>query len=66
VPSGFIRETALVGPVDVVAQRMRAYADAGVTTLGVMVSAAATSTDGRVDILRRAARALTESGVGDG
>ena len=64
VPLAFIRQTALVGPVDDVAERMRAYAAAGVTTLGIMVSAAATSTEGRLEVLRRAARALERSGVG--
>ncbi|WP_406289145.1 LLM class flavin-dependent oxidoreductase [Embleya sp. NBC_00896] len=57
LPVDFIDRTALVGPVPRLAERMRAYADAGVTTLGVMVSAAATDLEGRVRILRAAARA---------
>ncbi|MFI1190420.1 LLM class flavin-dependent oxidoreductase [Streptomyces californicus] len=62
VPPDLIDRTALVGPVPRIAERMRAYADAGVTTLGVMVSAAATSLDGRLEILAAAAEALELSG----
>ncbi len=65
VPEGFIRETALVGSVDRVAARMREYASAGVTTLGIMVSAAATDTAGRVALLHRAAEALRRAGVAE-
>lgn len=63
VPFDLISETALIGSVDHVAKRMQAYAAAGVTTLGIMVSAAATTTDGRLSILRLAAEALKRSGV---
>jgi alkanesulfonate monooxygenase SsuD/methylene tetrahydromethanopterin reductase-like flavin-dependent oxidoreductase (luciferase family) len=55
----------LIGSVDRVADRMRAYAQAGVTTLGIMVSAAATTTAGRISILELAAEALARSGVGE-
>ncbi|ATO12644.1 LLM class F420-dependent oxidoreductase [Micromonospora sp. WMMA2032] len=65
VPEGFVLQTALVGPPDRVAGRMREYAEAGVTTLGVMVSAAATDTAGRVAILRRAAQALRRAGLAE-
>lgn len=65
VPFDFVCATALVGPADRVAARMREYAEAGVTTLGVMVSAAATDTDGRLALLRLAAQALRLSGVGE-
>ncbi|MFF9770261.1 LLM class flavin-dependent oxidoreductase [Streptomyces sp. NPDC014636] len=63
LPVGFIDRTALIGPVDRIADRMREYADAGVTTLGVMVSAAATGLDGRLTIVEAAARALERSGT---
>ncbi|WP_406460064.1 LLM class flavin-dependent oxidoreductase [Streptomyces sp. NBC_01622] len=65
LPLDFIDQTSLAGPVPRLADRMQAYAEAGVTTLGVMVSAAATSLDGRLRILRAAAEALEMSGVGD-
>ncbi|MBT2438967.1 hypothetical protein J7E93_02260, partial [Streptomyces sp. ISL-36] len=55
--------TALIGPVDRIADRMRDYADVGVTTLGVMVSAAATGLEGRLAIVEAAARALERSGT---
>ncbi|MFG2792117.1 LLM class flavin-dependent oxidoreductase [Streptomyces sp. NPDC048419] len=58
VPAAFVDATALVGPVRRIAHRMRAYADAGATTLGVMVSATATDVAGRVEQLRCAAEAL--------
>jgi F420-dependent oxidoreductase-like protein len=64
LPLALIEATALAGPVDHVASRMREYAAAGVTTLGIMVSAAATDLDGRVRILESAATALDRSGVG--
>ncbi|OCC11741.1 LLM class flavin-dependent oxidoreductase [Streptomyces sp. PTY087I2] len=63
LPLGFIDRTALIGPVDRIADRMREYADAGVTTLGVMVSAAATGLEGRIAIVEAAARALDRSGT---
>ena len=65
VPREFVDRTALAGPVRRVAERMQAYAGAGATTLGVMVSAAATDTAGRIRLLRQAATALELSGVGD-
>ncbi|MFE0464618.1 LLM class flavin-dependent oxidoreductase [Kitasatospora sp. NPDC058965] len=63
VPAGFVERTALVGPVERVAERMAAYAGAGATTLGVMVTAADTDLAGRVRILRDAARAATLAAV---
>ncbi|GAA2879327.1 LLM class F420-dependent oxidoreductase [Actinoplanes cyaneus] len=63
VPFDFIDATSLIGPVDRIAGRMREYADAGVTTLGIMVSAAATDLDGRLAIVRQAAEALERSGT---
>ncbi|WP_328914225.1 MULTISPECIES: LLM class flavin-dependent oxidoreductase [unclassified Streptomyces] len=66
VPAEFVDRTALAGPVPRIADRMRAYADAGVTTLGIMVSAAATSLEGRLHILAAAAEALQLAGVDTG
>ncbi|MFF4529056.1 LLM class flavin-dependent oxidoreductase [Streptomyces sp. NPDC001407] len=63
LPEEFIERTALAGPVPRLAERMIAYAGAGVTTLGVMASAAAATPDGRVRILRAAAEALELAGV---
>jgi F420-dependent oxidoreductase-like protein len=40
VPFEFIDSTSLLGPVERIAERMRAYAEAGVTTLAVSVFAA--------------------------
>ncbi|MFF4534407.1 LLM class flavin-dependent oxidoreductase [Streptomyces sp. NPDC001407] len=64
VPLGFVDRTAMVGPVARVAERMREFAGAGVTTLGIMLSPARTDHDGRLRILRLAAEALEVSGVG--
>lgn len=63
VPRDFIDRTALVGPVGRIAERLREYADAGVTTLSVMISAVATDLDGRLAILEQAMTALDRSGV---
>ncbi|MFD0267515.1 LLM class flavin-dependent oxidoreductase [Streptomyces sp. NPDC127106] len=63
VPAGFVNRTALVGPVERVAERMREYAEAGVTTLGVMISAVAVGLDERIAVLERAMTALDLSGV---
>jgi hypothetical protein len=63
VPFELIDATALVGPPDRLATRMRAYAEAGVTTLGIMVSAAATDLEGRLAILHGAAEAANRSGA---
>jgi alkanesulfonate monooxygenase SsuD/methylene tetrahydromethanopterin reductase-like flavin-dependent oxidoreductase (luciferase family) len=63
VPLELIDATALVGPVDRLADRLDRYADAGVTTLGVMVSAAATDLDGRLAILHAVAEAHHRCGA---
>ncbi|MCC3767125.1 LLM class flavin-dependent oxidoreductase [Streptomyces sp. UNOC14_S4] len=62
LPEEFVDRTALVGPVPRLAERMRGYAEAGVTTLAVMASAADTTPDGRVRILRAAAAAAELAG----
>ncbi|MDF3293363.1 LLM class flavin-dependent oxidoreductase [Streptomyces silvisoli] len=64
LPAGFVDQTSLVGPVSRIAQRMAAYAAAGVTTLSIMISAAATDLTGRLAILEQAMNALEKSGVG--
>ncbi|MBA6437019.1 LLM class flavin-dependent oxidoreductase [Streptomyces sp. GMR22] len=58
VPVQFIDETALMGDEKRIARRMSEYAAAGATTLGVMVSAAATTTEGRIAILETCAAAV--------
>jgi F420-dependent oxidoreductase-like protein len=61
VPLEFIDRTSLLGSVDRVADRMRAYADAGVTTLSVAIHAG--STDESLRQLRLAAEAYEKSGL---
>ncbi|MEJ3750559.1 LLM class flavin-dependent oxidoreductase [Actinomycetes bacterium KLBMP 9797] len=61
VPFEFVDGTALLGPPDRIAERMKAYAAAGVTTL--CVGAPARSVEGQVDTLRLAMRALHASGA---
>lgn len=63
VPEGFIDQTALVGSVTRVAERMRSYHLAGVTTLSIMVSSAHTNLEGRQRILRGVADAFELAGL---
>jgi F420-dependent oxidoreductase-like protein len=63
VPLEFIDRTSLLGPVDRIADGMRAYAAAGVTTLSVSLFAG--GVDDGVRTLRAVAEALDKSGVGD-
>jgi len=63
VPLEFIDRTSLLGPVERIAQRMREYAAAGVTTLSVSLFAA--DQESGLDTLRQAAQALERSGVGE-
>ena len=63
VPFDFIDKTALLGPVDRIADGMQALAASGVTTL--TVSMFATTLDERMATLRTAAEALDKAGVGD-
>lgn len=58
IPLEFIDTTGLIGSEERIAGRMRAYAEAGVTTLSIMVSAAATTLEGRLAILRTCAGAV--------
>jgi len=63
LPLEFLDRTALLGPVDRVAERMRAYAAAGVTTLNLSLFAGGVEDGARQ--LRLAAEALDKAGVGD-
>ncbi|MDQ3716797.1 MAG: LLM class F420-dependent oxidoreductase [Actinomycetota bacterium] len=62
VPLEFVDSTALIGPVDRIAEGMTAYADAGVTTMTVAVQHG--SLEQRLSTLRGAVDALEMSGRG--
>ncbi|HET6167403.1 MAG TPA: LLM class F420-dependent oxidoreductase [Marmoricola sp.] len=62
VPAEFIDATSLLGDAHRIAERLGAFADAGVRTLNVMPHGA--DTGERVSALRTAARALELAGVG--
>jgi alkanesulfonate monooxygenase SsuD/methylene tetrahydromethanopterin reductase-like flavin-dependent oxidoreductase (luciferase family) len=63
VPLEFIDRTSLLGPVERIAERMREYHAAGVTTLSVSLFVA--DAESGVQTLRQVADALDRSGVGD-
>ncbi|MGN9768273.1 LLM class F420-dependent oxidoreductase [Micromonospora sp. SD12] len=63
VPMEFIDRTSLLGPKERIAERMREYAAAGVTTLSVSLFAA--DRDSGLHTLRTVAEALDLSGVGE-
>jgi len=63
VPFEFIDRTSLLGPVERIADRMQAYADAGVTTISVVPYG--DSHDERIAGLRTAAEALDKAGIGE-
>ncbi len=63
IPTEFIDRTALLGPVERVAEGLARFAKAGVTTLSVLVSANDTTLEGRLRVLRHAARAAELAGV---
>jgi F420-dependent oxidoreductase-like protein len=63
VPLEFIDRTSLLGPVDRISERMRAYAQAGVTTLSVSLFVG--DVEDGIRTLRDAAAALERSGVGE-
>ena len=63
VPFEFIDQTSLIGPPARVAERLEAYAAAGVTTLSVSTFAA--TLEARTETLRAVAGALDAAGVGD-
>ncbi len=62
VPHEFIDRTSLLGPKERIAERMREFAKAGVTTLSVSV--AGKSADEKVAAIRTAAEALDLAGGG--
>jgi len=63
VPLEFIDRTSLLGPKERIAQRMRAYAESGVTTLSVSLFAA--DADSGIATLRTVAEAMQLSGAGE-
>jgi F420-dependent oxidoreductase-like protein len=63
LPLELIDRTSLLGPVERVAERMRAYADAGVTTLATVMFAG-DAEDG-VAALRQIREAYVKSGLGE-
>lgn len=63
VPLAFLDETSLLGPKDRIADRLQAYAQAGVTTLSL--SCLAGPLPARVAAIRTAAEALDAAGVGE-
>ncbi|MFB9236415.1 LLM class F420-dependent oxidoreductase [Plantactinospora siamensis] len=63
VPLEFIDRTSLLGPKERIAERMRAYAEAGVTTLSVTLFAA--DRESGVETLRTVAAAFELSGVAE-
>jgi F420-dependent oxidoreductase-like protein len=63
VPFEFIDRTALLGSPDRIADRLAAYADAGVTTLSVATHAPDTET--RLSTLRTVAEAAAKAGVAE-
>jgi F420-dependent oxidoreductase-like protein len=62
VPRDFIDATALLGPVPRIADRLRAFADAGVTTLSIATYAG--SLQDRLATVRAATEALDLAGAG--
>ncbi|KPC95874.1 LLM class F420-dependent oxidoreductase [Streptomyces albus] len=63
VPRELIDSTTLIGPVERIADRMRAYADAGVTTLSL--APAGFTLEERLTSLRAGVEALERAGLAD-
>jgi F420-dependent oxidoreductase-like protein len=63
VPFEFVDSTALLGPVDRIAERLKEFAAAGVTTVSLAPYGA--NQDETIATLRTAAEALDRSGVGE-
>ena len=61
VPLGLVDSTCLIGPRDRIRERLRAYADAGVTTL--TIAPYGPTLEARIEILRTMAELLAESGL---
>jgi len=64
VPQGFIDDTALIGPIDRIAERMAGLSESGVTTLAVMPMAG--TREERLRSLSHAVEALDRSGAASG
>ena len=58
VPLDFIDQTSLIGPPERIAERLHAYAEAGVTTLTV-TGVRAPTLEGRLATLRQSPRRWT-------
>jgi F420-dependent oxidoreductase-like protein len=63
VPQQFIDSVSLLGPKERIAEKLTAYADAGVTTLAL--TAFEPTVEARIDTLRTVAEALDLAGIGD-
>ena len=63
VPSAFVDQTSLIGPVERIRDRLLAYAESGVTTLSVAVYAG--SVDDRLATLRAMAETVDAAGLAD-
>ncbi|WP_328993751.1 LLM class F420-dependent oxidoreductase [Kribbella sp. NBC_01245] len=63
VPQKFIDSVSLLGPKERIAEKLSAYAEAGVTTL--TVTPFESSVDGRIATLRTVSEALDLAGIGD-
>lgn len=62
VPDQLVDRTSLIGPMERIADRMRAYADAGVTTLSVILFTR--DVDSGIQTLRTVAEAFDKAGTG--
>jgi F420-dependent oxidoreductase-like protein len=63
IPMEFIDRTSLLGPVDRIAERMKAYAEAGVTTLASVLFVG--SAEDGVNALQQISDAYAKSGLGE-
>ncbi|MGH3486147.1 MAG: LLM class F420-dependent oxidoreductase [Nocardioidaceae bacterium] len=63
VPRDLIDQTALIGPKERIAERLHAYAEAGVTTINVTPFAADEA--GRIETLRTVSDLVAAEGLGD-
>ncbi len=61
VPLEFIERTSLIGPPDVIAERLRDYAAAGVTTLSVAIYSG--NLEERLETLRALPALLAQAGL---
>jgi alkanesulfonate monooxygenase SsuD/methylene tetrahydromethanopterin reductase-like flavin-dependent oxidoreductase (luciferase family) len=63
VPLDFLDQTSLLGPPDRIAERLHAYADAGVTTL--TIGSYAGTIEQRVGVLRMMTEIMDKAGLAD-